>query len=294
MRLALPMPARRALVVLAALVLAAGLASAPVTAEAAEPQPTWAPAESATVHPGVQLYTDGSQCTANFIFYEASGDATQPAWDLYIGYAAHCAATGAATDTNGCTTESLPLGTPVEIDGADHPGTLAYSSWATMAEVGETDPNACSYNDFALVRIDPRDHDKVNPSLPFYGGPEGIDTDGTSVGEKVYSYGNSGLRLGLSPLSPKEGVSLGTGGGGWTHTVYTVTPGIPGDSGSGFIDSDGRAFGVVSTVAIAPLAASNGVSDLHRALTYANANSPLGVTLADGTEPFAGGLLPVP
>jgi hypothetical protein len=48
-------------------------------------------------------------------------------------------------------------------------------------------------------------------------------------------YGNSGLRLGITQLSPKSGVSLGTSGGGWTHPAYTVTPGIPGDSGSAFL-----------------------------------------------------------
>jgi hypothetical protein len=29
---------------------------------------------------------------------------------------------------------------------------------------GETDANTCAYNDLALVKIDPADHDKVNPS----------------------------------------------------------------------------------------------------------------------------------
>lgn len=62
------------------------------------------------------------------------------------------------------------------------------------------------------------------------------------------------LRLGISQPSPKRGWSLGDGAGGWTHTVYTATPGIPGDSGSGFMDAGGHALGILSTVAIAPLA----------------------------------------
>src|SRR3546814_4349711 len=66
------------------------------------------------------MFTDGAQCTANFIFTNAA--------DVFIGYAAHCASTGGATETNGCDSGSLPLGTPVEIDGATQPGTLAYSS----------------------------------------------------------------------------------------------------------------------------------------------------------------------
>ena len=63
-----------------------------------------------------------------------------------------------------------------------------------------------------------------------------------------------------------------TEGNGWSHTVYTVTPGIPGDSGSGFLNASGQAIGVLSTVALAPLAGSNGVGDLSRELAYARAH----------------------
>jgi hypothetical protein len=228
----------------------------------------------------VQTVTAGGQCTANFIFTAGS--------DILIGQAAHCSGLGAATDTDGCDTDSLPFGTSVEIQGADHPGTLVYSSWLTMQAVGETDSNACAYNDFALVRVDPRDHDKVNPSLPAWGGPSGIDTDGSPSGESVYTYGNSSLRLGLTALSPKTGTSLGTSGDGWTTTVYTATPGIPGDSGSPVLSENGQALGVLVTVALAPFAASNGVTTLDLALAYANQHGGVGATMADGTEGFVG------
>ena len=89
----------------------------------------------------------------------------------YIGQAAHCAGTGAATDTDGCLATSHPLGTPVEVTGASRPGSLVYSSWLTMQANGESDPDTCAYNDFALVRIDPADVDVVNPSVPGFGGP---------------------------------------------------------------------------------------------------------------------------
>ena len=260
------------------------VAAALIVAGPAGAAPTWAPAGSATVHPGVQTYTDGGQCTANFIYYDAT--------DIYIGQAAHCSGTGAATDTNGCDAGSLPLGTPVEVTGASRPGTLAYSSWIAMQAAGETDANTCDYNDLALVRIDPADRAKVNPSIPFWGGPTGL-VGSTATGAKVLSYGNSSLRGGITQLSPKEGVSLGQSGGGWTHSVFTVTPGIPGDSGSAFIDKQGRAFGTLSTLALAPLAGSNGVGDLSRELAYARSHGA-DVTLATGTEAFRGPLLPVP
>jgi hypothetical protein len=124
----------------------------------------------------------------------------------------------------------------------------------------------------------------VNPSVPHWGGPTGLG-GATAQGEKVYSYGNSELRGGITQLSPKVGLSLGTDSGGWNHTVYTATPGIPGDSGSGFLDKSGRAFGILSTVAIAPLAGSNGVGDLANELGYLHAHSSFtGVNLVNGTE----------
>ena len=121
-----------------------------------------------------------------------------------------------------------------------------------MQADGETDADTCAYNDLALVKLDPADYGKVNPSIPFWGGPTGIDRHRRRRATKVLSYGNSSLRLGITQLSPKEGLSLGQTGNGWSHEVYTVSPGIPGDSGSAFIDRDGKAFGVLSTLQIAP------------------------------------------
>ena len=46
------------------------------------------------------------------------------------------------------------------------------------------------------------------------------------------------------------------------------------------------------TVQLAPAAGSNGVTDLSRAQAYMEANGGPDVTLAKGTEPFAGPLLP--
>ena len=79
-------------------------------------------------------------------------------------------------------------------------GTLAYSSWITEKQLGTTDANTCAYNDFALVKVDAADVSKVNPSVPFWGGPTGIDTDGTKAGDRVWTYGNSSLRGGVAPL----------------------------------------------------------------------------------------------
>lgn len=260
------------------------LACLGVLAPGASAAPTWAPAASASITPGVQTFTAGAQCTANFVFYDATS--------IYLGQAAHCSGTGGATETNGCDSGSLPLGTAVEVTGASRPGTLVYNSWLAMQAGGEQDANACQYNDFALIRLDPADHAKVNPSIPHWGGPTAPTSSGTALLDTVYSYGNSSLRGGVELLSPKRGVSLGGTAGGWTHPVYTVTPGVPGDSGSAFLDKSGRALGVLSTLALAPLPLSNGVSDVTKAVAYANARGA-GVTLATGTEAFRPNALPL-
>jgi len=273
---------------LAAIALVGGtlVATAAVTSAPAVGASAWAPAATAAIHPGVQTFTNGAQCTANFVFSDSS--------NVYIGQAAHCAGTGGNTATNGCTSASLPLGTPVTVTGASKPGTLVYSSWLTMQAQGETDANTCQYNDLALVQLDPSDVANVNPTIPHWGGPDGIATSGTTAGELVYSYGNSELRGGVTQLSPKTGVSLGDSGNGWSHDVLTVTPGIPGDSGSAFLDAHGNALGILSTLQLAPLAGSNGVGDLNLELQYLHTHTSFtAVQLALGTQPFNGNQLPL-
>jgi len=270
----------------AAALAAVGLAGQPADAASA-----WASADTAKIHPGVMMYTDGAQCTANFVFSDSAGN-------TYVGYAAHCAGTGSSSDTDGCSTASLPLGTKVTFNEGGSlvdegtvvgSGTLAYSSWQRMQKLGTTDANTCAYNDLALVKVAAADVKKVNPSVPFWGGPTGIDTNGTAAGDRVYTYGNSSLRAGVSLLSPHTGISLGdqASDGGWSHPLYTLTPGIPGDSGSGFLSAGGKAVGVLSTLGLAPLPASNNIGDLGKELAWAQQNSGIkGLTLVKGTEPF--------
>src|SRR3954451_13336931 len=109
----------------------------------------WAPAGQATVHPGVQTFTAGAQCTSNFVFSDGS--------TVYLGQAAHCSGTGSQTDTNGCTSGSLPIRTPADVTRATKPGTLRYNPRLTMQAKGEADGDTCQYNDLALVKIDPAD-----------------------------------------------------------------------------------------------------------------------------------------
>lgn len=240
------------------------------------PPSRFAPFKDATITPGVQL--DGI-CTADFIF--SSGHR------VFIGYAAHCASADGSMGLNGCQEPTLPVGTPVTIrgnDGSGSVGRLAYSSWITMQSRGETDPALCMFNDFALVELSPEDVAKTNPSVPLFGGPTGLDSDGTDRGERVFSYQPNVL----IPTPAKQGFSLGDEAGGLTHRVVTVPPGVPGDSGSGYLDADGEAFGVLSTRLLRGDLVENGVSDLALALDYTNAFGGLGkVRLENGTEPFS-------
>src|SRR4051794_1449485 len=116
---------RPVLLLLAAALLAAALAAPQAGAlsvkRAVAVDPAWAPASSATVPPGVQVFTEGAQCTSNFVFQEGER--------IFLGQAAHCSGTGGQTETDGCTSGSLPLGTAVEVTGASRPGKLVYNSW---------------------------------------------------------------------------------------------------------------------------------------------------------------------
>jgi hypothetical protein len=269
---------RALVVVVAVTIVLGGLAAVPPVDAA----PTWAPAATAAIHPGVQTFTNGAQCTSNFVFTNGT--------DVYIGQAAHCSGTGGNTATDGCTSGSLPLGTPVTVTGASRPGTMVYNSWLTMQQVThETDSEICAYNDLAIVKLDPADYGKVNPSIPHWGGPTTGSAPTPAVGDTCYTYGNSELRFGITTLSPKQGTVIDNSPNGWSHDVYTATPGIPGDSGSAFLDKNGNALGVLSTVQIAPLAASNGVGDVGREVAYMQAHSSFStVQIALGTEPFTG------
>jgi hypothetical protein len=262
---------RKALTALLGAVAISAFVIAPAGASA------WAPADQATIHPGVMTFTEGAQCTSNFVYQNGS--------TVYLGQAAHCSGTGAATETDGCDSESLPNGTAVEVDGASQPGTMVYNSWLAMQASGETDADTCAFNDLALIRLDPADVANVNPSVPGFGGPTGVGSWG-GTGSTVYTYGNSSLRGGVTALSPKQGTVVQNAPSGWSHDVYTATPGIPGDSGSGFLNATGGAIGVLSTVQLAPLAGSNGVGDLPKELAYAQTHGFGGTSLVPGTEPF--------
>jgi hypothetical protein len=89
-----PSPVRRSPsrpVAIAGLLLAA-LAVAPDGGASAETV-AWAPAGSASIHPGVQLVNLGAQCTAGFVLTESG--------HIFLAEAAHCLSTGTEGFTSG-------------------------------------------------------------------------------------------------------------------------------------------------------------------------------------------------
>ncbi len=167
-------------------------------------------------------------------------------------------------------------------------GRLAYSSWLTMQRLGTRAAAPCAYNDLALVRVAKADRGKVNPSVPSFGGPAAAAA-APAAGASVSSYGNSSLRAGLALLSPKRGAVTSVDPSGWSFGVITLTPGVPGDSGSGFLDAQGHAVGVLSTLSLAPIPGENGVGSLLKELRFAQRHAGIaGLRLAQGTVPFGG------
>ncbi|MGI9000544.1 MAG: serine protease [Pseudonocardia sp.] len=265
-----------------------GLAAAPTVASAAPAEqgsdgaPTFARFEDATITPGVLISSPLGDCTSSFVFTD--GD------DVFLSYAAHCAVTAeAGRSLNGCVEPVLPVGTELTIvgtDGTKTAGTLAYSSWEAMQSNGETDPALCNLNDFALVELDPADVDTVNPSVPVFGGPTRLDTDGTSSGEDVFTY-QPNRRSGAAA---RQGISMGQPDGPWTHRVATTPPSEEGDSGAGYLDAGGEDFGVLSFgfEQGTPSAGIDGVTDVALAVDYAIDNGDLGkIALVPGTVPFS-------
>lgn len=253
--------------------------SVPATAGA---QTTWAPAATAAIRPGSATLTGNAICTTNFVFTDSAGN-------VYLGQAAHCTSTAEATALDGCINTTLPVGTQVRVAGASRPATLVYNSWTAMQQRGETDVAACLYNDFALLKLDPQDYPAVNPSARFWGGPTGT-VPSSFEGAAVYGYGST---IGAGRVAPhaKTGVSLRQAAGGWTHILAMDPPGVSGDSGSGVMDGQGRAFGVLSTYSTRR--GLNGASDLSRMLDYMRASGfGADIDLAHGTEPFAGAARP--
>ncbi len=232
------------------------------------------------IGPGVQMITAGRICTANFVFKDARGRS-------YLGYAARCAARAGVG--NGCVPRSRALGTPVRFaTGASSRsrgrtlgwGKLRYSSWTAMRRAGTRDATLCSTNDFALVRVDRGYRHRVAAAFPFWGGPTGL-AGVPAAGASVFTVGRSPGRA--ATLSPKSGTVQS--GDAWQARIDLPLPGIRGDIGSGVLDDQGRAFGVVSAVGTGP--GGTLVGGLEPQLAFARSHGRPRLRLVLSAEPFS-------
>jgi hypothetical protein len=225
-------------------------------------------------------------CNSNFLYTDAAGR-------LYLGTVALCAHRNAKPGDgpsghlahNGCGFDSYPLGTPVALAGTAITGKLAYSSWVAMQSYGERDPIVCTDNNFALIELPGEARSVTNPSVPTLGGPLASPPGFYAPpGDAVVGYASGPAHAGLA--APMDGTIIGQTEDGWAHLVYTAPPPLPGDSGSGYLDSRGYAVGALANLTTDPPAA-NTVSDLGLALAYAHKHGGLtGLRLVPGTEPF--------
>jgi len=225
--------------------------------------PPWPSPENASIRPGVQVHTDVGQCTSNFLF-RTPDNAT-----LMLGLAAHCVADAPTFATNGCSDSVDPQapGAEVDIEGADEPGRLVYSSWHTMQQANVTEDAVCRNNDVALVAVNPADRADVHPAVEAYGGPTGLaGGDQVAIGDRVQWYGNTGT----TPSSPATNRHQGSvlSSTEWRFEAYSAAPGVPGDSGSGVMLADGSAAGVLVTVTTV-YPGANGITKLDPALAFA-------------------------
>ena len=133
------------------------------------------------------------------------------------------------TDTNGCDSGSLPIGTRSRSPAPPSSGTLVYNSWIAMQQPGRRIPTRAHTTTSRSCGSRRRDAAAVNPSVPGFGGPTGLAEPPSNAGATVFTYGNSSLRGGVTQAQPRAGRrrrrSRATAG------AVTSTPSTPGHPG---------------------------------------------------------------
>ena len=244
-----------------------GTRAAGAGTSAASGHPNWAPAKTATVHPGVKVTMASVSCRAGFIFTDGTR--------AFISLPASCSGAG-PVDNSKCDAGQDPYGLPVTIAGARHKGTLVYSSVTTMELRGQKATNRCAFNSLSLVRIDHRDIKRTNPSVPALGGPTGVSKDQPAAPQQ----------LSVFVTAPANAQALNTSGGGWSHSMMVDAPVTDTDIGAPVLTGKGQAIGMVTG---APTSEGQTlVSDLFREIRYMHTVNKLAdVHLARGTEKFS-------
>jgi hypothetical protein len=188
-------------------------------------------------------------CTLNFVFQGDDGA-------RYMGTAGHCVISGG---TDVVFTDPRPVA---------RSRSFRIGEYVYAVLNGE--------RDFALIRLDP--DVTVDPEFSHFGGPTGLYTDHTTDETIMYHYGHGMVLGGITP--GRTAIAFDTLSE--TH-VCTTSAGVFGDSGSGVIDSTGKAVGVLVTLGVC-FWGFNGITRLDYQLPKAEA--VLGVDLTLMTAPM--------
>src|SRR3954468_12179082 len=205
---------------LAALVGASGASAAAAV--------RWAPARTATVHPGVPVTIAGVKCVASFVMTDGHR--------AFVAVPGSCAGVDDGKPTNGCTAAQVPYGLKVRVQGARFKGRVVYSSYTEMQLRGSTGAK-CAHNALVLIRLDDRDIKRTNPSIPApTGGPTGVATTAPTPPAKLTAYIDGAA-------TPSE--LLQNTAAGWAHTVFVGPTFTVDQLGSPVLTQTGRALGMV-------------------------------------------------
>ncbi|MEK6975128.1 MAG: S8 family serine peptidase [Candidatus Thermoplasmatota archaeon] len=189
--------------------------------------------------PGTPLYTqlDGNTnsvgiCTANFVWKDQDGR-------LWLGAAGHCFMPESVTNNNGAydyaRTKMFACLSECPLGGLA--GAQAFFEWQAgapldfveLGEVGYARQNGVG-QDFGIVAIPVALAGDIEPEMPVWGGPYGVDPNGF-VGDLDFLYGNGVAVAETVATKARVGVGDGDGGDKTSWTMIGLSNG--GDSGSG-------------------------------------------------------------
>lgn len=227
--------------------------------------PNGVPEEADGIRPGSQMFIQDENgtagCTTNFIWRDIS----DPEGSLYIGAAGHCflgdapaSESDARDHEDGDDVSGLSISVCADCTFGGATGLTVIEG--TVLELGDVvyarqsnpeDGNDSGVgHDFGLVAVPTEMEEVVDPSLPQFGGPDGVSLEAVPEGELVNQYG-AGIANGeVFPTQGSTGVSLGDGGS--PESWFSALRASPGDSGSPLVEgldgdeNGGAAAGVLT------------------------------------------------
>lgn len=238
--------------------------------------PGWPAEADATIRPGVTIHTEARDCPSSFLL------ARRDNGTLFLATTAYCV-------------RDLAVGALATVGDEKHLAVLAYSSWQTMAEHGEADPQALEYNDLALFYLDTTSRPHAHPALQGIGGPTGVaNASALALGDRVLARADLPAPPPAAPGARDDeqeswrDFTVTGRAGDWAILVHGTPPTLPGDMGGAVLTPDGEAVGILVNLGLNPHPGANGVARLDTMMAYAREHANLDLVLA--TAPLLGRL----